>query len=235
MKKLILPLLFLLSLLPLLLLPPSALASAWVYPMDKFAERITIKSFGQLIDNNFYLGKEDLFPNKRYFGYHTGVDLEVFPNEENSDVPIYAVASGTITYIGYITGYGGLILENFGDHTALYGHLKLSSITLKKGEKVDAGQQLALLGNAFSTETDGERKHLHFGIYKGSDLYFKGHETSLSQLQNKWEDPEKFLSEKGAVSPTFPTTTLTPTPIPTTPSSFWDFIINMMKKFLISK
>ncbi|KKS78200.1 MAG: hypothetical protein UV74_C0001G0047 [Candidatus Woesebacteria bacterium GW2011_GWB1_43_14] len=44
---------------------------------------------------------------------------------------------------------------------------------------------LTYLGDAFSSETSREREHLHFGIYKGVDLYFRGHEKSVSELENK--------------------------------------------------
>jgi hypothetical protein len=61
------------------------------------------------------------------------------------------------------------------------------------------GQRITYLGDAFSEETGGERKHLHFGIHKGIDLYFLGHEQTKEDLNLNWEDPTKFLRAKGAV------------------------------------
>jgi hypothetical protein len=60
---------------------------------------------------------------------------------------------------------------------------------------------ISFLGDAFSAETSRERKHLHFGIYKGRDLYFRGHESSKELLLAKWEDPTRYLAERKALFP----------------------------------
>lgn len=85
--------------------------------------------------------------------------------------------------------------------TALYGHIKISNLKFKVGNKVEAGKVLTYLGDEFSSETSKERKHLHFGIYKGTDIYFKGHEPSRDALYQRWEDPNKYLVEKRAILP----------------------------------
>lgn len=193
-----------------ILLIPVVFAASWFYPMDQIDKRQTVKGFGQYIDNdnNFYKGKESLFPYNRFYGFHTGVDLEALPSEQKDEikVPVFAVSNGTIVYIGNLEGYGGVILEKFDsenlsagrqDLTALYGHVKTNT-AYKVGDHINARDILTYLGNAFSNETSLERKHLHFGIYKGSDLYFHGHEQTLEQLNQRWIDPLKFLKEKGA-------------------------------------
>jgi len=174
--------------------------------MDKYYQRQTMKGFGDYIDDNFYKGKEKLFPYNRFYGYHAAIDLEVFPDEIDKKVPIYAVSSGTITYIGMLSGYGGVILEKLDNENAmvLYGHVKTESLSFKVGDHINVESDpiiLTYLGDQFSTETSKERKHLHLGIYKGTDLYFKGHESTLTQLENKWFDPNKFLKEKEAQNP----------------------------------
>jgi septal ring factor EnvC (AmiA/AmiB activator) len=67
-----------------------------------------------------------------------------------------------------VSGYGGLLITsceiNKEAVTVLYGHLSLASITKKLGESVQVGEQVATLGQGFSRETDGERKHLHLGF-----------------------------------------------------------------------
>lgn len=178
----------------------SAYAASWYYPIDRYFQRQTVKGFGQFINNEFYKDKEKIFPFNRFYGYHAGVDLEVFENEKNKDVLVYAVSEGTIIYIGQLEGYGGVILQKIDkDHTALYGHVKIKNLPFKPGDEVkNAGQQLTLLGDEFSLETSKERKHLHFAIHKGTELYFKGHEPSLVVLNKKWENPSLYLEEKGA-------------------------------------
>jgi len=182
----------------LLLLPTKVHAQEWHYPMDRYFERQTLKGFGQLIDDDFYKGKESLFPFNRFYGYHAAVDLEMIGDERKIDVPIYAVTTGKVKFIGNLQGYGGVILQDIGDgRTALYGHVKTARISSKVGDEVGGGKILTYLGDEFSAETSKERKHLHFGIYKGKDLYFKGHELSHEQILSKWEDPNKYLKEKG--------------------------------------
>lgn len=174
--------------------------------MDSYVERQMIKGFGQLINDEFYKGKEKLFPFNRFYGYHAGVDLEAFPDEQGKKVPVYAIYSGRISYIGSLSGYGGVILQKLdgGNATALYGHVKIKNLSFKVGDLITFDNKptmLTFLGDEFSEETSRERKHLHFGIYKGAGLYFRGHENSFSQLAAKWHDPLIFLKEKNAKNP----------------------------------
>lgn len=197
----------------LFIIPQLVLAQNWQYPLERTLERASYKEFGQYIDKNFYVGKENLFPGQ-YVGYHAGVDLEILPNELNQNVPVIAVTGGIISYVGFVSGYGGVILEKLGNEglTVLYGHLKLSPTNLKAGDSVKSGQTLANLGNAFSSETGGERKHLHFGMYKGTDLYFKGYENTEAELSKRWINPLIFLQSKITISPTI-SQIFSPTPV----------------------
>lgn len=181
--------------------------AGWFYPMTRYHERQTVKGFNQLIDDRFYFGKEKLFPHNRFYGYHAAVDLEYFSDEADADIPVHAVATGQIVYIGTLKGYGGVILQRIHNtHTALYGHVDISNLQHSVGDVLTAGEQVTVLGDEFSAETSKERKHLHFGIYKGTELYFHGHENSMARVIEKWEDPNAFLEEREAVSPVSPTT-----------------------------
>ena len=100
-----------------------------------------------------------------------------------------------------------LQLKNY-DYTVIYGHLKLSDVMVKVGDTVTSGTKLANLGNEYSPQTGGERKHLHFGIYKGKDLYFKGYEPTKTALENRWIDPIAFLNQH--ISPQSPTSAIRP-------------------------
>lgn len=128
---------------------------------------------------------------ERFQGYHTGTDFEIFPDELNSDVPVRAICDGSIALKKYASGYGGVLVENctFDNQpiTVIYGHLKLASISKNTGDKLSAGETVGILGKAYSTETDGERKHLHLGIHKGSAVNILGYVSSQSQLSG-WID-----------------------------------------------
>lgn len=183
------------------IIPHQVFSSSYYYPLENTLQRPQFKKFGQYIDNDFYKNTGNLYPSK-YIGYHAGTDLEIFRDEEKEPVPVYAVADGEIQFIGPVTGYGGLILLKTNNNlTFLYGHLNLSEINLKTKDKVYAGQKIAYLGDAFSTQTSGERKHLHFALYNGVGDYFKGYETNQKDLNNNWFDPLKHLENRVAIDP----------------------------------
>jgi hypothetical protein len=83
---------------------------------------------------------------------------------------------------------GGVLVEackiENQDVTVVYGHLKLDSISAKAGESLEPGQSFAVLGKGFSTETDGERKHLHLGLHKGTSINIKGYVQTKEELVN---------------------------------------------------
>ena len=160
-------------------------------PLTSVLDRVTKKPFGIKIDP----GNSPVHP-ERFHGYHTGVDFEIFPGEENKDVPVYAVCGGQLLVKKWASGYGGVLsqrckIEN-KDVTIIYGHLKLSSVTINVGEEITAGEKIAVLGQGYSQETDGERKHLHLGIHKGAAIDLRGYIGTETELNN-WIDGEKFL------------------------------------------
>ncbi len=176
--------------------------SNWYYPLINTRGRSSLKTFGQYFDAGSYIGKDAVFPN-HYLGYHAGTDFELLPGEIDSRVPVYAVSGGEIVFIGQVQGYGGLILEKLfqAPYTALYGHLDLSQVKLLNHARVPPGRLLAYLGRAFSSQTGGERQHLHLGLYTKNGLYFRGYEPSLSALNSYWIDPLAFLKSRQAIEP----------------------------------
>ncbi|MFC1640474.1 M23 family metallopeptidase [Patescibacteria group bacterium] len=168
------------------------------YPMPTFTSDITKKSFGLYVSPG-----SSPVSNERFTGYHTAVDIESsFTGGE--DVPVYAIADGTITLKLTASGYGGVMMtEHIIDsktYSVVYGHVKLSSAPKGVGQSIDAGERLAFLGEGFSTDTDGERKHLHFGLIPGSSTNIRGYVANQSDLVG-WIDPKKFYAEKEAAKP----------------------------------
>lgn len=168
-----------------------------VTPITDFFNRVTKKPFGIYIT----LKTSPIQPEK-FSGYHTGADAETTPAEKDSDVPIAAIADGTVVFAGHVNGYGGVIMiehkVNGETITALYGHLRITSFTIKKGAAVTVGKNIAVLGTGYSSETDGERKHLHFGIIKGASINYKGYVQTPSGL-TAWDDPVTWLTTHGGV------------------------------------
>ncbi len=160
-------------------------------PLSSAAERITKKPFGIKVSPQ----NSPIQPEK-FSGYHTGVDFEIFPGEENIDVPVSVICQGILIYKNYVKGYGGVAIEkctiNQEVVTVLYGHLKLSSITNRVGDELFTDAKIAILGKAYSQETDGERKHLHLSIHKSSAIELRGYVSKVSEL-SAWIDPQKIL------------------------------------------
>ncbi len=164
---------------------------SYVHPMDDTRKRVTKKPFGITLSP----GNSPVSP-ERFSGTHTAIDLEILPGEEISDVSVRAICGGRLRLSRQDKGYGGLavqecLLEN-QPITVIYGHLRLSSITARVGEYLRPGDFVAMLGTGFTDETDNERKHLHLGIHKGTNIDTRGYVSSKAELSN-WLDPLSIL------------------------------------------
>ena len=162
---------------PIIIQPKLAL------PLDQALSRVTKKPFGIYITP-----KNSPISPEKFSGYHTGVDFEIFPNEENKDITVSAVCVGKLLLKKYAAGYGGVAVElcklDNQDVTIIYGHLKLSSIDLKVDQAIAAGEKIGILGKGYSSETDGERKHLHLGVHKGSTVNLLGYVQDKNLLSD---------------------------------------------------
>lgn len=172
-------------------LPSAAENKLLALPIDQALSRITKKPFGIKVSPN----NSPVSPEK-FSGYHTGVDFETLPEEQDVDVPIYAVCSGQLLLKKWASGYGGVAVQKCSienqDVTIIYGHLNLSSINITTGQKIAAGEKIGILGKGYSAETDGERKHLHLGIHKGLAINLLGYVQNKTELEN-WIDAMKYL------------------------------------------
>jgi murein DD-endopeptidase MepM/ murein hydrolase activator NlpD len=155
-------------------------------PVKRAQERITKKPFGIKVSPN----NSPVTP-ERFSGYHTGVDYEIFPGEENSEIEVYAICNGKLIMAEKKSGYGGLLVQECNlknqSFTIIYGHIQLSSVEQKIGDYLTKGEKLALLGAAFSPDTDNNRKHLHLGIHSGAVIDIRGYVQNQSELEN-WLD-----------------------------------------------
>jgi murein DD-endopeptidase MepM/ murein hydrolase activator NlpD len=169
----------------------NTIISEFVPPLDRPAERLTKKPFGIYITP-----KTSPVQPERFSGYHTGADFETFSDEAETAVEVRAFCSGEIVYKQRVSGYGGVLIQKCAVDdqavTVLYGHLALGSSGVKIGDSLAAGETIGQLGQGGSSDTDGERKHLHFGIHKGSAINVKGYVSKQSDLSG-WLDPEKFI------------------------------------------
>ena len=85
--------------------------------------------------------------------FHTGLDID-----GNSGDAIVAAAPGVVTYSGWRSGYGNLIIIRGDSAEYYYGHA--SELWVSAGTIVEAGQAIAAVGN--TGRSTGS--HLHFEI-----------------------------------------------------------------------
>lgn len=168
-------------------------------PIPDFTKRITAKPFGIHV-----APWQSPIQPERFEGYHTGVDAEILPEEKNKNFFVSAVADGTVIAVRSASGYGGLVVI---EHTikgkkiyGIYGHLRFSSILMKQRDIIKAGDIIGVLGDDKSKETDGERKHLHFGLYKGNLPDIRGYVQTKEELSN-WINPLQFFNGIGSLVP----------------------------------
>jgi murein DD-endopeptidase MepM/ murein hydrolase activator NlpD len=85
---------------------------------------------------------------------HAGTDLAA-----GCGTPIFAAASGTVSYAGWYGGYGNFVLlDNGGGVTTGYGHQPNGGITVSVGQHVEVGQQIGHVGSTGNSTGC----HLHF-------------------------------------------------------------------------
>lgn len=153
-------------------------------PIEEAMDRITKKPFGLYATP----GNSPVDP-EHFTGFHSGVDFEVTDLEQNREVNVYVICDGPLLLKRSASGYGGVAVQSceFKNQpiTVIYGHIKLSSLDADVGQELEAGERLAVLGTGFTTETDGERKHLHLGIHKGTEVDIRGYVQNEIEL-NDW-------------------------------------------------
>jgi len=165
--------------------PGVDMVAQWAAPLDRIGEREIKKPFGIYIEP-----ANSLVQPERFQGYHTGVDFEVLGDE--TDVMVRSVCAGRVLVKQFVSGYGGVLVTSClldgQPITVLYGHLDLNSIGLSEWDEVGVGQDIGWLGDGFTEETDGERKHLHLGFHKGEAVKYAGYVGNEADLAN-WIDP----------------------------------------------
>lgn len=163
-----------------------------VYPIENFETGITLKSFGSYITP-----ETSPVQPERFSGYHTGVDVEADKLEE--ETPVVSIADGTVVLARTVNGYGGVVVVQYWFDEepilALYGHLDMSSVSVGEGDSLALGQVLGVLGEGYTQETDGERKHLHFALIPGETVSLLGYVQSEAALSG-WLDPVAFFEER---------------------------------------
>jgi murein DD-endopeptidase MepM/ murein hydrolase activator NlpD len=106
-------------------------------------------------------------PFNRRLSFHTGIDLSA-----SYMAPVYATASGTVTYAGYRADYGKVVEISHGNGIAtVYGHLHRHTVSV--GQTVAEHSQIGFVGS--TGRSSGP--HVHYEVL----------------VNDEPQDPEKFL------------------------------------------
>lgn len=86
--------------------------------------------------------------------FHKGIDIGAPYGD-----PVYSLKAGVVTYSGWMTGYGNVVVVSHGGGmSTLYAHN--SSLSVSVGQSVAGGQQIAVVGSTgWSTGP-----HIHFEV-----------------------------------------------------------------------
>lgn len=160
-------------------------------PMTGALDRVTKKTFGLEVHPATSPVEHD-----RFNGFHVGVDFEVTEEEKAIDMPVFAICDGPLIAKQYAGGYGGYALQSCeldGEPVVvLYGHLHLESIQADLKHPFVRGETIGFLGEGYSKETDGVRKHLHLGVHRGTSIDIRGYVPETSEI-NGWLDVLPYL------------------------------------------
>ncbi|HUS25873.1 MAG TPA: M23 family metallopeptidase [Nevskiaceae bacterium] len=166
------------------LLGPNALTNGGTSTGSTPAETPDATGWAWPINKNDYKGISQCWNAARSGGHHAGIDIPV------SNKPVYAANSGTVAVTGYDGAAGNyMIIRHPGagggsDLWSTYEHL--SSMRVKKGDSVTAGQQIGVSGNTGNSTGP----HLHFGVAVRETL---GSYSDNSQTRN----PLSYLPKDG--------------------------------------
>lgn len=153
-------------------------------PLTDAMSRATPLSFGLYVTPDPATNPID--PPERFTGYHVGTDFEVTQEELDQDVAVFALCTGEVAFSGFTEGYGGLVIQrcviNAEPVTVLYGHLVSAGLPAK-GIMIAAGERMGSLAPARSTDSDGNRKHLHLGIHRGDEINYQGYVQTPEEMQ----------------------------------------------------
>jgi murein DD-endopeptidase MepM/ murein hydrolase activator NlpD len=133
--------------------------------------------------------------------YHTGADLNLNEPYWDADAhsPVYAAASGIVTFADRLPGWGNVIVIRhdplLSTKQVLYGrYAHIEEVRVKVGERVVRGQQISKVGNAEGLFA----YHLHFDLSDTDILAsqpWHWPKMDRAALRANYIDPRAFVDE----------------------------------------
>jgi hypothetical protein len=97
-------------------------------------------------------------------GQHRGIDLGA-----PVGTPVVAASGGTVEFAGVVGSSGLVVSERTGDGRYELSYLHLSSLAVRRGDRVARGDRLGAVG--VSGTRSVEAPHLHFGVRAADDRH----------------------------------------------------------------
>lgn len=138
--------------------------------------------------------------------FHTGADLNCNPPghfDADKLSAVYSIGDGEIVHAGKFPVWGNIIvarysLEDQWEVYARYAHVDLTDIgkkPVKAGDKVNKGEQIARVGNAFNTMAF----HLHFDLSltkRLRDFPADWPKLDMARIRRDYTDPKIWLQAR---------------------------------------
>jgi hypothetical protein len=163
---------------------PAVMEPAFAWPLDAIENRPQLLTFGLYVSPNSETNPIE--PPERWVGYHTALDIEIYPDELDKDVPVYTVCKGPVIFTGEVNGYGGVLVQsckyNSEPITVLYGHLDPHRIEKRVEDNLEVGDKFGYLGAHKTKDAGYNRKHLHLQMHRGSEIVFRGYVSRPEDL-----------------------------------------------------
>jgi hypothetical protein len=97
-------------------------------------------------------------------GQHRGVDIAA-----PVGTTVRAAAAGTVVFAGVVGSSGLVVSERTADGRYELSYLHLSAASVRRGDAVDGGDAVGLVGTSGSRSVD--QPHLHFGVREAADRH----------------------------------------------------------------
>jgi hypothetical protein len=120
--------------------PPAGAAPGWSWPVE-----------GEVLTG--YRNGDDPYAG----GQHRGIDIAA-----QAGTPVGAAAAGTVRFAGAAGSSGLTVSVRTSDGTLDTSYLHLSTVAVREGDQVAAGQRLGAVGMTGRRSVDAP--HLHFGV-----------------------------------------------------------------------
>lgn len=181
--------------------PDQQVADGFDAPIGTPAERRDVKLWpGHWQDANGFLNR--YFDSAGKVAYHTGADLNLNVPRWNMDrgAPVYAVASGVVTWAGRVGDFWRNIIivkhDPLPDGRVVYSrYAHVENMQVRAGDRVKRGQQICQVGKSGGASGN---YHLHFDISPTDALQRNpGHwpGAEREEVEAHYVDPLRFISQ----------------------------------------